>query len=613
MANELSLDPARLENVKPQPDGSIIAACPACRATGSDKTGNHLLIEASGKFGCAKNPGDKAHRQEIFKLVGIKGSSSPAKPRIVATYDYHDDDGKLLFQVCRFEPKDFRQRQPDGKGGWIWNTKGLEKVLFHLPEIQRAIAGSKFIFICEGEKDVLAMVQRGFDATCNPGGAGKWLDSFSETLRGADVAIIADKDPAGRGHAQLVASNLHGIAKSVRVLELPDTNGRPVKDAHDFFAAGETAANLIALVDATPEWTPATQPETTPDVAASKFTIRTPDQILEMLFGDEDIIVGDRIIAEAQSCVIAGAGGLGKSRFVIQLAASVATSRKFLSFQTGKENSIWLIIQTENSNRRLQADLRPVKSWLGDDWPKFAARVKFHTVENDTDAFVNLDSLEAVGNIESAIETHKPDIIVIDPLNDFAIGDLNKDADMKFTLQSLSRVCRKGNPRRAIIVLHHALTGKAGMARATGYDRASFGRNSKTLHAWTRAQINLAPVDPDTNDRLVIACGKCSNGKEFSPFAVRLNIESMIYEVDSTVDVSQWEQDVTGAKDTTPLMNSERVRELCSTAGSDKAELAKAITTDCACARQSAYRYIARAERAKKITFNKSNETYFRK
>ncbi|MGA2871127.1 MAG: hypothetical protein ABSF34_18450, partial [Verrucomicrobiota bacterium] len=197
--------------------------------------------------------------------------------------------------------------------------------------------------------------------------------------------------------------------------------------------------------------------------------------------------------------------------------------------------------------------------------------------------------------------------------NDFAIGDLNKDADMKFTLQSLSRVCRKGNPRRAIIVLHHALTGKAGMARATGYDRASFGRNSKTLHAWTRAQINLAPVDPDTNDRLVIACGKCSNGKEFSPFAVRLNIESMIYEVDSTVDVSQWEQDVTGAKDTTPLMNSDRVRELCSTAGSNKTELAKAITTDCGCARQSAYRYIARAERAKKITFNKSNETYFRK
>lgn len=345
----------------------------------------------------------------------------------------------------------------------------------------------------------------------------------------------------------------------------------------------------------------------------NSFTIRTPDEILNMAFDDSDIIMGDRILAEGQSLVIAGAGGTGKTRFVIQMAASVTTGRKFLSFATGKENSIWLFIQTENSNRRLQADLRPVKTSLGDDWSKFAARVKFHTVENDTDAFVNLDSLEAIGNIESAIATHKPDIIVIDPLNDFAIGDLSKDVDMKATLQALSRLCRRGNPKRSIIVLHHALTGKAGMARATGYDRASFGRNSKALHAWTRAQINLAPVDPDTNDRLVVACGKCSNGKEFQPFAVRLNTESMIYEVDSTVDVSQWEQDVTGVKDTTPLMNSDRVRELCSTAGSNKTELAKAITTDCGCARQSAYRYIARAERAKKITFNKSNETFFRK
>jgi hypothetical protein len=163
------------------------------------------------------------------------------------------------------------------------------------------------------------------------------------------------------------------------------------------------------------------------------------------------------------------------------------------------------------------------------------------------------------------------------------------------------------------VVLHHALTGKVGASKATGFDRASFGRNSKTLHAWTRAQINLAPVDPDSNDRLIVACGKCSNGREFSTFAIRLNPETMVYEVDSTVDVSQWEQDVTGAKDTKPLMNSDRVRELCSVGGSTKTALAKAVIEDCGCYRGSAYRYIARTERAKKISFNKTSENYFRK
>lgn len=345
----------------------------------------------------------------------------------------------------------------------------------------------------------------------------------------------------------------------------------------------------------------------------SGFSIRTPDEILDMVFNDDDIILGDRIMADGQSFVIVAAGGLGKSRTSIQLAACVSTGRKFWNFETGKPNSIWLFLQTENTNRRLQSDLRPVKTWLGDDWQKFAARVKFHTVENDTDSFVNLDSPDAVANIQAAIKLHAPDIIVIDPLNEFAIGDLNKDADMKLTLQTLSRICRKGNPRRVIVVLHHALTGKAGASKATGFDRASFGRNSKTLHSWTRAQINLAPVDADSNDRLIVACGKCSNGREFQTFAVRLNPETMIYECDPTVDVTQWEKEITGSKDTAPLMNPDRVRELCAVTGSTKTALAKSITDDCGCYRGSAYRYITRAEQTKKISFNKSHETYFRK
>jgi len=257
--------------------------------------------------------------------------------------------------------------------------------------------------------------------------------------------------------------------------------------------------------------------------------------------------------------------------------------------------------------------LRSLKTWLGDDWQKFAGRVKFHTVENDTDAFVNLDSPEAVANIFAAIKLYEPDVVVIDPLNDFAFGDLNKDADMKMTLQTLSRVCRKGNPKRAIVVLHHALTGKAGAAKAIGYDRASFGRNSKALYAWTRAQINLAPVDADSNDRLIVACGKCSNGPEFETFAVRLNGDTMIYEVDSTVDVSQWGKDITGSKDTTPLMNPSRVSELCLVTGSSKSTLSKAIMDDCGCVRQSTYRFIKRAEQAKRIVFNSASGSYFRK
>ncbi len=73
---------------------------------------------------------------EILKGIshdfGIESCSTVKK--IVATYDYTDDENELLFQVVRYEPKDFKQRRSDGKGGWIWDLKGVRLVLYHLPE-----------------------------------------------------------------------------------------------------------------------------------------------------------------------------------------------------------------------------------------------------------------------------------------------------------------------------------------------------------------------------------------------------------------------------------------------------------------------------------------------
>lgn len=632
---EISLDVSRLENVKRHQDGSIRAACPACRANGSDKSGDHLLIQPSGKFGCATNPSDGTHRKEIFALVGIKPAGSTHRngtSRIVATYDYTDEHGNLLYQSVRYEPKDFKQRRPDATApdGWTWSTKGVRRVLHRLPEVLRDVQRRLPIVVCEGEKDVAALVALGFSATCNVGGASeskeksKWLPEYSDTLRGVPVYVIADKDPAGRNHAAQVAASLQGKASFVAVVELPDFNGRTVKDAADFIAAGATVADVQAALDAAQEWHPPAAPDPLPgneDAPSTDtrqpLTIRTPDELLAMTFDDSDVILGERLLAKGQPLVIAAQGGAGKSRILMQLIAAVVSGRKFLHFITRGTDLRWLILQTENSNRRLQQDLSHLKAWLGDDWPRFNAQVVFHTVENDEDGFVALDSLDNRTAIERLIKTHAPDGIVIDPLNEFAIGDLNKDADMRATLQALSRVCRRGNPERAIIALHHSLTGRGGAVKATGYDRASFARNSKTLHAWTRGQINLAPVDADSNDRLVVACGKCSNGREFETFAVRLDTQTMIYSPDATVDLSEWESAMTG-KPATADLSADYVREIVAdiakTTGSPtKAQIVRSIMDDKGCAKGSCYRAIERAERAKSITYTKTTKTYVAK
>lgn len=70
----MSLDLAKLKNVHEQ-GGKTIARCPACAEVGMDETGEHLVIQADGRFGCVVHPGPtgKPHRQRIAKLVGARG------------------------------------------------------------------------------------------------------------------------------------------------------------------------------------------------------------------------------------------------------------------------------------------------------------------------------------------------------------------------------------------------------------------------------------------------------------------------------------------------------------------------------------------------------------
>lgn len=342
-----------------------------------------------------------------------------------------------------------------------------------------------------------------------------------------------------------------------------------------------------------------------------KLTVRKPSEFLTMEFSDSDIILGDRLFAVGQSLVIAAAGGTGKSRFILQLIAAVVSGEKFLIFDTGGRKLRWLVLQTENSNRRLKDDMARISSSLNGTWPAFNEQVFIHTIENDIDSFVSLDNPENVAHIAALIEETYPDVVVADPLNDFGIGDLNKDPDMRATVMALSKVVRKTNPTRGIVALHHALTGKAGAQRTTGYDRASFARNSKALHAWTRGQINMAPVDPDSNDRLIIGCGKCSNGKEFLPFAVRMNPDTMIYECDPTVDIKAWESEMSGGKSNEATMTAEKVGELCS-GPKTRLELVKLVMEDCGCSKATAYRHVFASAKSRKLKFNKDLGIYNR-
>jgi len=205
-----------------------------------------LEMALSGKpFGAA--------RDEVFRMVG-----RPAVPYeerdIMATYDYTDAEGKLLYQVVRKTSdsagkKRFLQRQPDGNGGWIW--KAPSKLV---PYNLHKFADVSFVVVVEGEKDAISLSRLGFTATTNSGGATNFNPMLAPYFAGKDVAIVPDNDEKGREHALDVAKKLSGVARSIKIVVLPDVAAKG--DVTDWINAGNDDKAFANLYHSSSNWTP---------------------------------------------------------------------------------------------------------------------------------------------------------------------------------------------------------------------------------------------------------------------------------------------------------------------------------------------------------------------
>jgi hypothetical protein len=213
----------------------------------------------------------EAHKMGIMPDPPPPKGNGGGKP-IIATYPYHDEQGVLLFEVTRHDTSDplerFRQRQPDGKDGWIPSIKGVRRVLYGLPNLIEAVKNGKRVLVCEGEKDAnTALIKLGYVATTMPGGVGKWRSEFDAFFAGADVVVVSDNDPQlkdpntdklqfhpdgrpklpGQDHAAAVVRHMIPVAAHVRSIIFPQ------KDLTAWVEAGGTREALDALIEQAPE------------------------------------------------------------------------------------------------------------------------------------------------------------------------------------------------------------------------------------------------------------------------------------------------------------------------------------------------------------------------
>jgi RecA-family ATPase len=249
-------------------------------------------------------------------MAAVRGQgANGTKRRLVETYEYKDGAGALLYQVLRFEPKDFRQRRPNGNGGWIWSA-GEQRVPYRLPELLQYPDAT--VFITEGEKDANRVASIGHCATTVA--CGKWTSDCVNVLAGRDVLILEDNDEAGRKRALEAATALHGTAKTIRIVRLPALPDKG--DVSDWLEADRRNTDrFVDVCFAAPLWEPTTS-ESKPDGEPPKKI-----QWLKMSNWDREPIperkwaIPDRVPLN-QAGLLSGEGGVGKS--IIELTKNVA-------------------------------------------------------------------------------------------------------------------------------------------------------------------------------------------------------------------------------------------------------------------------------------------------
>lgn len=446
---------SRLEGVRKSGRGWM-ARCP------SHQDNSPSLSVTEGDRGLLIHCFAHCEKQDVVAALGLTMADlffdapingEPAR-KIVAEYDYTNAEGHVLFQTVRYEPKDFRQRRPDGTGGWVPNIKGVELVLFKLPFVIAAAS----VLIVEGEKDVETAYQLGLPvgwaATCNPMGAGKWRESYSAVLTGKHVAILPDADLPGEKHGVLVAQALQGKASTVSRLTLPEG----VKDLSQW-NEGRTQADLHDLLSQATPWNDEVPTMRETDLAGH-ITYRKVSDIeakpINWLWPER--------IARGKVSMIAGNPGLGKSQTTASMAAIVTTGGQWPVDRGSCEPGNVVILSAEDD----PADtLRPRLEAAGADLDRCFILDAVIDGGECQRAFNLQTDLKHLGSMLKNIGGAA--LIVIDPITAY-LGrtDSHKNAEIRALLAPLSDLAAK--QQAAVVCVSHLNknTGSEALLRVTG-------------------------------------------------------------------------------------------------------------------------------------------------
>jgi RecA-family ATPase len=449
---------------------------------------------------------------QLLRAAVLSQKQEKRQRYLVATYRYLDADAALQYEVLRYEPKTFRQRRPDGNGGWIWNLDGVHRVPYRLGDLIKYPFGTAFV--CEGEKDANCLGERDLCATTVA--SGKWEGINLNVFAGRDVMVLEDNDDAGRVKALDAAARLHSVAATVRIVRLP---GLPEHgDVSDWLDAGHSTDDLVEFCFGTPLWAPGTvdRASASSSAAAAPSASRPPmaqaDDPPSLPFINV-ISWQHQPVPGREWCVLhripmrnvtlfSGEGAIGKSIVSLQLSVAHVLGKDWL--RTMPEPGPVLVVACEDDADELHRRLSLILAHYG---ASFTDLKELHLLSlAGRDALLAMPDRNGLikptqlfAQLNAAACKTQPRLILLDNSADVFGGNENDRAQVRQfigILRSLAIATNAG----VLLTSHPSLTG---MNSGTGLSGSTAWNASVRSRLWMRRATTEKEEEPDPDLRVI--------------------------------------------------------------------------------------------------------------
>lgn len=367
-------------------------------------------------------------------------------PVPIKIYDYVDENRRLLYQVCRYPDGTpggrFKQRKPDGKGGWNWKIKGIHMVPYRYPELIEAVRNQDLIFITEGEKDADNLLDLGVPATTNAAGAQNFYDEMAIALAGADVVIMEDNDEAGRARTAIVGAKLRKLAKRVRVLRIPGLGEKG--DVTDWLESGPNndAEALYQLVAKHAElWLPS-------DLVSAFGAIHWRD--LDQPGPEHEWLIKD-LLTRGERSMLYGPSQSGKSFAAFDISMCVALGRPYFGRKARRGGVVYFAIESGTGFKNRMRAYREAQAMSKDQDVDFVLLTKRTNLYADPAA---TDALIAEIKMHAALMSYPLELVVLDTWSAATAGaDEIRGKDVSIIMERVNRIMVECKCH--VMIVHH--------------------------------------------------------------------------------------------------------------------------------------------------------------